>query len=181
MGVEAGTGGIEEVSGGFDAGLLESGEVASNRFFGIGVDFAVDAIEQGGISRGEVGGSRDSGVEDAGGVLFGVGGAVTGAAGAAVKVAISGEGLADEGGADDLSLGVFEEAAVGLGGEGDLGDRDRGKGIDDGDEEPEGKRGTDGFGDLSDGIHGFNSAAETFNVSEDEQLVTDGKSIKASV
>ncbi len=156
MGVEAGTRGIEEVSGRFDACLLESGAVASDRFFGIGIGFAVDAIEQGGVAGGDVGSSRYSGFEDTCCILFGVGGAVAGATGATVEVAIAGEGLTDEGGADDLSLGVFEGAAVGLVGEGDLGDGEHGERVDDGDEEPEGKGGADGFGDFADGVHGFN-------------------------
>jgi hypothetical protein len=154
MGVEAGTGGVKEVGGGFDACLAESGEVSSDRFFGVGVGFAVDAIEEGGVAGGEVAGSRDSGFKDACFVFFRIGGAVTGAAGAAVEVAIAGEGLSDEGGADDLTLGVFEEAAVGLVGEGELGDGEHGEGVNDCDEEPEDEGGADGFADFTCGIHG---------------------------
>ncbi len=155
VGVEAGARGVEEIGGGFDACFLESGEVARDCSFGIGVGFAVDAIDQGGITRGEVGGSRYSSFENSGCVLFGVGGAVAGAAGATIEVAISGERLADEGGADDFALGVSEGAAVGLIGEGGLGDGKHGEGVDDGEEEPEGEGGADGFGDFADGIHGW--------------------------
>ena len=154
VGVEAGAGGVEEVGGGFDACLLKSGEVAGDRFFGIGVGFAVDAIEEGGVAGGKVAGSRYSGFEDACVVFFGIGGAVAGATRAAVEVAIAGEGLSDEGGADDLTLGVGEEAAVGLGGEGELGDCEHGERIDDCDEEPEDEGGADGFADFAGGIHG---------------------------
>jgi hypothetical protein len=61
--------------------------------------------------------------------------------------------LADKGGADDLSLGIFEGATVGLVGKGDLRDGEDGEGVDDGDEEPEGESGADGFSNFADGVH----------------------------